>query len=788
MMPPSGGAAQTGTGHSYQTYQDFSYEEGGGQAGNMAAGGYDYDAAYDDEYPPQQPYPHPGIRGLQYGGDGRQYAAGGLPNPPQWGYEEEGYGGGYGEDEEGELDNRAGMAQMSAEQRQAAMEAAQRSQSSKRYQEMERERKRRQLKTAGGENKTSFLQTAKLGLMNSGLISLKKAEEDDAIVQLSENPVPETDFVRHCAQRRKYPILLKVEFNNAVKENNTHSLRHGAKKSNIEKNQNPRIIPYDFNRVVLEPEEGVPDSDYINASYVDSLVQPKAYIVTQGPTESTMPDFWRMVWQEKASCIVMVTRTFDFIRVMCVQYWPAAKNREEVYGGVGITVESEEQLANFMIRTIRLSKDGEERKVIQFHYTEWPCHSNPFSNALLEFRRRVRQVMNMHPETQDGPVIVHCNDGAGRSGVYIVIDSNIELCEEDGVFDVFGYLKKIRGLRRGLVETQDQYKFIYDSLEEYCRGIDSRFPVSDLANKIKEKTVKDKKIKKNAYAFEYALICNQTPRFTIGDCAAGHRADNRDKNRNVLIVPPDNFRPYITSFQGNNCTDYINAVFVDGYTHPREYIVTEWPVVSTCSDLWSLVYDHDCSAVVVLCNPPAGVANSYPSFWPENQKSKKYGQVFTVEYVSHNHYPNIRSWIFKINKKIVSLTELMAGVKAPSKTCQLFQLMCWPQGYKVPTSTNALVELMNMVERWRQRTDYGPVVVVSQDGISRCGVYCAANACIEQVIQHGEVDVFQAVKTVRRHRPQLVENLTEYKYCYDLVLHYVLHYLHKEQANPALQC
>ena len=38
---------------------------------------------------------------------------------------------------------------------------------------------------------------------------------------------------------------------------------------------------------------------------------------------------------------------------MCVQYWPAAKNREEIYGGVGITVEQEEQLANFMIRTIR---------------------------------------------------------------------------------------------------------------------------------------------------------------------------------------------------------------------------------------------------------------------------------------------------------------------------------------------------------------------------------------------------------------------------------------------------
>ena len=61
--------------------------------------------------------------------------------------------------------------------------------------------------------------------------------------------------------------------------------------------------------------------------------------------------------------------------------------------------------------------------------------------------------MNHHPDTQDGPVIVHCNDGAGRSGVYLAIDANIELSEEDGVFDVYGYLKKMRQQRRGLIET-----------------------------------------------------------------------------------------------------------------------------------------------------------------------------------------------------------------------------------------------------------------------------------------------------------------------------------------------
>lgn len=59
-----------------------------------------------------------------------------------------------------------------------------------------------------------------------------------------------------------------------------------------------------------------------------------------------------------------------------------------------------------------------------------------------------------------------------------------------------------------------------------------------------------------------------------------------------------------------------------------------------------------------------------------------------------------------------------------------------------------------------------------RDGRSRCGIYCAANACIEQVIQHGEVDIFQAVRTVRRHRPQLIENIVSRIFLCLMLLHY----------------
>jgi hypothetical protein len=83
---------------------------------------------------------------------------------------------------------------------------------------------------------------------------------------------------------------------------------------------------------------------------------------------------------------------------MCVQYWPAGKNREEVYSGVGVTVENEEQLANFMIRTIRLRKVFFFASFIQFfivalfvsvgRWAHFICHSPIRFRSLANFMIR----------------------------------------------------------------------------------------------------------------------------------------------------------------------------------------------------------------------------------------------------------------------------------------------------------------------------------------------------------------------------------------------------------------
>ncbi len=78
------------------------------------------------------------------------------------------------------------------------------------------------------------------------------AENDVTTSEFYEKPVAVGDFQKHCAQRRKYPVLLQIEYNNAVKERDPapaamavggNTTRHGARKANQEKNQNPRILP-----------------------------------------------------------------------------------------------------------------------------------------------------------------------------------------------------------------------------------------------------------------------------------------------------------------------------------------------------------------------------------------------------------------------------------------------------------------------------------------------------------------------------------------------------------------
>ncbi|XP_069352618.1 receptor-type tyrosine-protein phosphatase alpha isoform X8 [Eulemur rufifrons] len=133
-------------------------------------------------------------------------------------------------------------------------------------------------------------------------------------------------LARSPSTNRKYPPLpvdkLEEEINRRMADDNKlfreefnalpacpiqATCEAASKEENKEKNRYVNILPYDHSRVHLTPVEGVPDSDYINASFINGYQEKNKFIAAQGPKEETVNDFWRMIWEQNTATIVMVT-------------------------------------------------------------------------------------------------------------------------------------------------------------------------------------------------------------------------------------------------------------------------------------------------------------------------------------------------------------------------------------------------------------------------------------------------------------------------------------------------
>ncbi|XP_022111477.1 receptor-type tyrosine-protein phosphatase alpha-like isoform X2 [Acanthaster planci] len=176
------------------------------------------------------------------------------------------------------------------------------------------------------------------------------------------------------------------------------------KPQNKTKNFSAEIIAYDHSRVVLEALKNDPHSDYINACYIDGILEKDKYIATQGPTSSTVGDFWRMVWQLKVDKIIMLTNLTEGGEVKCHQYWP--DTGFATYLNIAVNVIKEDVFPDYKVRDFQIAQvfsEDKNRVVKQFHFTAWPDLQPPEDPSnLLHFVRKVNAKRN------NGGTIVHC--------------------------------------------------------------------------------------------------------------------------------------------------------------------------------------------------------------------------------------------------------------------------------------------------------------------------------------------------------------------------------------------
>jgi len=248
------------------------------------------------------------------------------------------------------------------------------------------------------------------------------------------------------------------------------------KAENKKKNRYPDKLPYDHNRVILNALVNATNSDYINASTVtDHDPRNPSYIVTQGPLGQTVSDFWQMVWEQGCVVIVMLSRLQDNGYQLCTRYWP--EEGSEQYHIFEVHLVSEHIWCDdYLVRSFYLknTRTGETRTVTQFHFQSWPAHGIPASTkALLEFRRKV----NKSYRGRACPIVVHCSDGVGRSGTYVLIDMVLNRlskgCKE---IDIAATLEHIRDQRGGMVQNRQQFEFCLMAVAEEVHAILKALP------------------------------------------------------------------------------------------------------------------------------------------------------------------------------------------------------------------------------------------------------------------------------------------------------------------------
>ncbi|XP_029775204.1 receptor-type tyrosine-protein phosphatase S [Suricata suricatta] len=237
------------------------------------------------------------------------------------------------------------------------------------------------------------------------------------------------------------------------------------------KNRLVNIMPYESTRVCLQPIRGVEGSDYINASFIDGYRQQKAYIATQGPLAETTEDFWRALWENNSTIVVMLTKLREMGREKCHQYWPAERSARYQYFVVDPMAEY--NMPQYILREFKVTdaRDGQSRTVRQFQFTDWPEQGVPKSGeGFIDFIGQVHKTKEQFG--QDGPISVHCSAGVGRTGVFITLSIVLERMRYEGVVDVFQTVKMLRTQRPAMVQTEDEYQFCYQAALEYLGSFD----------------------------------------------------------------------------------------------------------------------------------------------------------------------------------------------------------------------------------------------------------------------------------------------------------------------------
>lgn len=236
-----------------------------------------------------------------------------------------------------------------------------------------------------------------------------------------------------------------------------------AFQANPTKNRYTDVYCNDETRVRLKWPPG--SNDYVHANWVNFKGE-KRFICTQGPMETTIDDFWRLVWQEKCKAIVMLCDVIEQNKKKCESYWPTEQGKEmQTSSGLIIKNVNIIQAEAIMTMTrLKVSAKGNEPSIELKHikWNQWPDRGVP-KNKMATFRLLSRII-------SFEPVLVHCSAGIGRTGTIVGLQMALQVLGAKEPLSMIAVVKELRAQRHGSVQTDIQYVFMHRVLINWAEN------------------------------------------------------------------------------------------------------------------------------------------------------------------------------------------------------------------------------------------------------------------------------------------------------------------------------
>eukprot|EP00105_Crassostrea_gigas_P017835 XP_011435764.2 PREDICTED: receptor-type tyrosine-protein phosphatase epsilon-like [Crassostrea gigas] len=569
-----------------------------------------------------------------------------------------------------------------------------------------------------------------------GDLYLNEEAIPDIPINELENAIMERKENEEDGFKREYAMLPYGE---------QHPCEVGKRQENLAKNRFKTTFPYDHSRVILKGT----DADYTNANYISGLDEEKVYIASQGPKQNTLNDFWTMIWQEKVTQIVMLTNLKEGVKMKCTQYWPEnMKSRQ--HGNIVIKNVEEKQYAFYVIRKLSVSHKEQKKSIVvmQYHYTTWPDHGTPDPLRLVVFHCHV---MRTRSNKIKSPTVVHCSAGIGRTGTYIALDALYKAGKTSGKINVAEYVKIMRANRMNMVQTYEQYMTIYLALNEEFKASSEPQSLPDFTKKAQSITG-DRPANQTGIRKEFERLMKTRPEYTKADYK--NSIQHLGKKRENTVLPLDKYMLYLTSAVAKR-GNFINAIHVSSYQKDRAFIVTQYPTPEDAVDFLRLLNDHESDTVI--CMNPLHEIDSSKSWMPRLASSKNVSP-FVVEHES------------EIDTEVkVTTVSIIRGEETPHSV-----VIVEPKGQLKSTGTPPDTSfLRSIVSYTRNLSTENPITIVSKDGASLCGVFCAVFNSIQQITMDDNIDVFTTVRQLQTSRPEFCSTQEEYSLVYSTLQDYI---------------